>query len=210
MTSRDTDTEQLVDRAAVGDRSAMEQLMSRHRDRLRQMVSVRMDRRLAARVDPSDVVQETLAEAARKLPVFVRERSLPFYLWLRELAWEHLVTLYRRHVRAQRRAVTREEPAELKLSDESTIVLAYQLAPSGTSPSEQMMRSELRQRVRLALNRLAPKDREILVMRHLEQLEVGEIAAILGITEGAVMMRRLRAFERLRRLLNDGGSEPSR
>ena len=171
------------------------------------MIAVRMDTRLAARVDPSDVVQETLAEAAQKLPGYLRDRSIPFYPWLRELAWQHMVGLHRRHVRAQRRSVSREEPQWTGLSDESAMNLAGLLADGGTSPSRHLVREEIRDRVRSALEELSAGDREILVMRHLEQLQVAEIASILGISEGAVMMRRLRAFERLRRLLSDDQQE---
>src|SRR5205823_9047828 len=99
--------------ARRGDESAGHELLARHRDRLRRMVALRLDRRLAARLDPSDVVQEALADAARKLPAYLRDRPLPFYPWLRRLAWERLVKLHQRHVGAGRRSVTREEPPEL-------------------------------------------------------------------------------------------------
>src|SRR5947209_12664922 len=107
MTAVDTDF--LLNRAAAGDLGARDQLLGRHRDRLKRMVAVRADPRLAARVDPSDVVQEALADAARKLDGYLRDRPLPFYPWLRRLAWERIVLLHRRHVRAQRRSVTGEE-----------------------------------------------------------------------------------------------------
>jgi RNA polymerase sigma-70 factor (ECF subfamily) len=207
MGSDSGDAEDLVRRAAGGDSWAMNQLMDQHRSRLRRMVAVRMDPRLAARVDPSDVVQETLAEAAEKLPSYLQDRSLPFYPWLRELAWENLVRLHRQHVQAQCRSVTREQRQWMGLSDESAMTLAGQLVAGGTSPSGRLIREEVRDRVRSALDRLSSADREILVMRHLEQLQVSEIAAILRISEGAVMMRRLRAFERLRQLLTDQPQE---
>lgn len=200
--SQEAESANLLSRASRGDKEALNGLLTLYRVRLRRMVAIRMDPRLAARVDPSDVVQETLAEAARKLPRYVVERRLPFYPWLRELAWEHLVRLHRQHIGADRRSVLREEPAGPGLSQESIMELANQLAANGTSPSGQVIRKEMRERVRAALARLAPQDREILVMRHLEQLDVGEIAAILQISDKAVMMRRLRAFERLRRLLS--------
>src|SRR5262245_53645659 len=108
---RDGDTERLLQRAAAGDPAARDQLFTRHRDRLRRAIARRLDRRLAARVDPSDVVQEALADADRKLVGYLRDRPLPFYPWLRRLALERLVQLHRRHVRARKRSVTREEPA---------------------------------------------------------------------------------------------------
>ena len=179
----------------------MEGLLDRCRPRLRRMVAVRMDPRLASRVDPSDVVQETLVEAIRKLPDYITQRRLPFYSWLRELASERLARLCRRHIRAKLRSVTREERLDVRLSDESAVELASQLAASGSRPSGRIDRQEMQERVRTALERLAANDREILIMRHLEQLEIAEIAAILKISPQAVMMRRLRAFDRLRRLL---------
>ena len=101
------DTEQLLDRAGRGDATARQQLLARHRDRLRRMVALRLDRRLAARVDPSDIVQESLAEAHQHLSEYLRDRPLPFYAWLRQFAWERVAKQYERHVRAQRRSVTR-------------------------------------------------------------------------------------------------------
>jgi RNA polymerase sigma-70 factor (ECF subfamily) len=197
------DTNELVERAGQGDVPARHQLLVRHRARLRKMVAIRLDRRLAARVDPSDVVQETLAEADRRLDDYLRDRSLPFYPWLRRIAGERLIDLYRRHVRARHRSVEREEPWALPLPGESANALVDRLAASGTSPSRNLLRQELRQRVRAALEQLGAHDREILVLRHLEQLSVAEAAAALGITERAAKARHMRALTRLRTLFDD-------
>ena len=202
MPSGEAQIRELVDQAVRGDRRAADQLMTRYQGRLRRMVAVRIDPRMVGRVDPSDVVQETLTEAARRLSDFLKDESLPFYAWLRKLAWGHLAQLHRRHVQAHRRSVYREEPRWAGLSDESALVLASRLTANGTSPSGHMVREELRARLRSALDELADNDREVLVMRDLEQLKVVEIAAILGISEAAVKMRRARAFERLRQLLS--------
>src|SRR4051812_12159450 len=113
------DTDELLRRTADGDPAARGRLLTRHRARLRKMVGYRLDRRLAPRVDPSDVVQDVLAEAARRLPDYLRDRPLPFYPWLRQLAADRLADLYRRHVGAERRSVLREEPGVLALPDES-------------------------------------------------------------------------------------------
>ena len=201
-TPPDLDTDQLLERAGQGDASARQKLLARHRQRQRQMVALRMDHRLAARVDPSDVVQETLAEAVRQLSDYLRRLPLPVYPWLRQLAWQHLVELHRRHVGAGKRSVLREERRP-PLPDESALELAERLLDRGSSPSAGLLRRERQERLLAALERLSESDREVLVLRHLEQLATPDIAAVLGVSEGAVYTRHLRALERLRRLLGD-------
>ena len=203
VAEHDPDTDELVEQARGGDREARQQLLVRHRGRLRQMVALRMDRRLRARVDPSDVVQEALADAAQELSDYLRQRPLPFYPWLRQLAWERLIDLHRRHVYSKKRSISREDPEFLALPEESAVQLAQRLLAPGSSPSERLVRDELRGRVQAALAQLAPRDREVLVLRHLEQLSTQHTAAILGITQGAVKTRHLRALERLRGLLGE-------
>jgi RNA polymerase sigma-70 factor (ECF subfamily) len=203
MVAQPPDTDWLIEQASRGQSAACQELLLRHRERLRRMVAVRMDRRLAPRIDPSDVVQETLALAARKLSVYLRDRPLPFYPWLRSIAWERLVKLHQKHLQAQRRSVTREEPRLPRLSDGSAMDLAKRLVDSGTSPSFNLARKELRGQVQNALGRLRPPEREILVMRYLEQLSNKEIAAALGISEGALKMRHLRALTALKTILAD-------
>jgi RNA polymerase sigma-70 factor (ECF subfamily) len=193
----DADTEHLLARAAAGDIDARDRLLARHRDRLRRMIAVRADPRLAARVDPSDVVQDTLAEAAGKLDGFLRTRPLPFYPWLRRLALERLAALHRRHVQARRRSVTREAD-RMDLPDGSALELADHLFARQSSPSARLRREELQTRVRSALAALREADREVLVLRHLEGLPAKEIAAVLGTSEGAVHTRHVRALHRLR------------
>jgi RNA polymerase sigma-70 factor (ECF subfamily) len=165
------------------------------------MIGVRLDPRLAARLDPSDVVQEALAEAARHLDDYLRDPPLPFYPWLRQFAWERLAKAHRQHIHARRRSIACEEHPEMHLSHESVRELAQRLISDGTSPSRQVARDEERQRVRAALAELEPRDREVLVMRHLEQMETDEIAAALGISAGAVRNRQYRALLRLRAAL---------
>ncbi|HEX5269050.1 MAG TPA: sigma-70 family RNA polymerase sigma factor [Gemmataceae bacterium] len=201
------DTEDLLRQAEHGDRGARDGLLARHRDRLRKMIAWRLDRRLAARVDPSDVVQEVLVEASRKLDRYLRERPLPFFPWLRALAGEHLATLHRRHVRARGRSVLREEPGLLNLPDESAAELAARLASMSSSPTRRALQREQRERVRQALDRLSDRDREVLVLRNLEQLSVADTAEVLRISAGAVKVRHLRALERLRALLAEQDEE---
>jgi RNA polymerase sigma-70 factor (ECF subfamily) len=197
-----TDTEQLLERVAEGDDLARGQLLQRHRQRLRGMIALRLDRRLRPRVDPSDVLQEALAMAAVHLSDYVRERPLPFYPWLRQLAWEKLVQLHRRHIHAGKRSVRREDAA-LPLPDESAVQLADRLASRGSSPSAWLNHAEMRHRVQSALARLSERDREVLVLRYLEHLSTREIAAVLGLAEAGVKTRQLRALQRLRDLLGD-------
>ncbi len=204
------DTEALLQQASQGDSDARGRLLERHRGRLRKMVAWRLDRRLAARIDPSDLVQEVLAEADRKLERYLRERPLPFLPWLRQLAWEQLAALHRRHVRAERRSVRREEPGVLALPDESAAELAGRLVDSASSPTQHVVREEMRQRVRQALARLSERDREVLTLRHLEELSVADTAEVLGISEGTAKVRHLRALQRLRALLDEEPGEEGR
>jgi RNA polymerase sigma-70 factor (ECF subfamily) len=196
------DTDQLIQLARRGDSSARDGLLARHRPRLRRLVRLHLDPRLGVRVDPSDVVQEALAEAARRLEEYLHRPPLPFYPWLRQITLDHLVDLRRRHLRARKRSVAREEPDVLSLPDESAAELAAQLIDLGSSPSRHLLREELRERVRAALERLPAGDQEVLVLRHLEQMPVREVAAVLGVGEGAVRMRLVRALGRLRDLLD--------
>lgn len=200
MVSARSDTDELLDRSQAGDRAARDQLLARHRRRLRRMVAIRLDRRLAARVDPSDVVQEALADAARHLDAFLRDRPMPYYLWLRRLAWVRLDKLRRRHT-AGKRDVAREEPPELP--DASALELAERLLAPDTGPAAAVIRSEQRQQVRAALDRLPASDREVLVLRFLERLSTAEAATVLGVGPGTVKVRLFRALDRLRGRLGD-------
>jgi RNA polymerase sigma-70 factor (ECF subfamily) len=165
------------------------------------MVAVRLDRRLAARVDPSDIVQEALLEAAARLDEYLRARPIPFYPWLRRIAGARLADAHRRHVRAGRRSVGREEPPALP--SESVLELADRLLSPSGGPSASLRRRERRDRVRAALAALPERDREVLVLRFLEDLSTADAAAVLGVGEGAVKMRLMRALQRLRDVLGE-------
>jgi RNA polymerase sigma-70 factor (ECF subfamily) len=206
MAQTPSDTEELLRRVAQGDVSAQGALLQRHRDRLRHLIVLRLDRRLRARIDPSDVIQETLAEAAQKLADYIRNRPLPFYPWLRRLAWERLVRLHRWHLRTRKRNIEREQVG-LPLPDESAVQLADRLAWRGSSPSARLLRDERRGRVQAALASLREGDREVLVLRYLEHLSILEIAAVLGLAESGVKTRQLRALRRLGDLLGDDLAE---
>jgi RNA polymerase sigma-70 factor, ECF subfamily len=171
------------------------------------MVALRLDPRLAARLDPSDVVQDTLAEADRRLDDYLRQPPIPFYPWLRQIACDRLGQEYRRHIRADKRSVTREESPPA-LPGGSALELADRLLDRGTGPSESLRREERRQRVRRALEALPEPEREVLALRYLEQMSAREVGAVLDLTEDAAKKRALRALRRLQSLL--GASEGGR
>lgn len=201
MDANDEEPVELIERAAQGDAAATQQLLTKYRGRLRQMVAVRLDRRLAARFDPSDVVQEAFVEIVQRLPEYLRTRPMPLYPWLRHITWEQLTHLHTRHLGARKRTPLREEQLGGGLSDASVMLLARRVAAVQSSPSRHAIRNEEQARVRLALEQLESGDRELLILKYLEQLRTREIATVLQIGEGAVRMRHLRALERLRELL---------
>jgi RNA polymerase sigma-70 factor (ECF subfamily) len=200
VSKKASDTAILVERAGRGDHVAGQELLVRFQDRLMRMVAVRLDRRLAGRVDPADIVQEALLDAAQNLEEYIRTKPLPFYPWLRQFAWQRLSKLHRHHLGTQRRDAGREQSWDGALPDRSAALLAQRILSNGSSPSRQAIRSELKVRVQAALARLSPRDREVLVLRHLEQMTTAEIAATLAISEAAVKKRHVRALERLREL----------
>jgi RNA polymerase sigma-70 factor (ECF subfamily) len=203
MGHSDSQTETLVERAAGGDAAARAELLERYRERLRRMVAMRLDKRISARVDPSDIVQDAMRDAFRRLPEYFADPQISFYPWLRQIAWDRLVDMYRTHVEAERRSVLREHPGVPSLNDESVAELAQSIVTSSINPGRRAMLAEMQERTKAALMQLKPHDREILVLRHLEQLGVEEIAGVLGISQTAVTSRHLRALQRLRRLLGD-------
>lgn len=166
------------------------------------MIVVRMDPRLSRRVDPSDVVQDSMAIALRRLPRYLREQPLPFYPWLRAIAWNRLIDIHRKHLRTGLRAVHREHGEDVSLSDRSARLLADRLRSLTSAPSARMMREELRHRVRDAMLQLPESLREVLILRHLEDMSVSEVAAVTGVSEGTVKSRQFRAVAQLRELLD--------
>ena len=186
----------LLRHAGEGDQLALTALFTRHRERLRRMVLLRLNRRLVGRLDPSDVVQETLLQAARDLPAYLREPPLPFFLWLRHIATQKLVDTHRRHLGAQMRDAGREISLDYG-TDANSASLAIQLLGNLTGPSQAALRAELQANLQEALDKLEPLDREVLALRHFEQLSNVESARVLEITEWAASKRYLRALERL-------------
>jgi RNA polymerase sigma-70 factor (ECF subfamily) len=193
MTRNLESTETLLDRADRGDRSAIGSLLERHRGRLKRLVARRLNRRLRARIDASDVVQESLADASRRLPEYLRGRPMGFFPWLRRLALQRLGWSRRVHLVARRRSVKREATD----GPVKAAVDLFALQGSSTSPSGYAMRDEECSRVRAAGASLAEIDREILALRYHERLPFAEIAARLGIALSTASMRHVRAIERL-------------
>jgi RNA polymerase sigma-70 factor, ECF subfamily len=148
-------------------------------------------------------VQEVLKDAHARLAEYLADPKIPFYPWLRRIAWDRLVDMYRTHIGAERRSVLKEQPGIPKLNDESVAELANSIVTSSFNPVRRAMLAEMSARTKAALIELRPQDREILVLRYLEQLGVEEIASVLGISQTAVTSRHLRALQRLRRLLGD-------
>jgi RNA polymerase sigma-70 factor (ECF subfamily) len=199
-------THELLQNAGAGDGDAVNRLMERHRESLRRMVQMRLDRALGARVDASDIVQDVLWEASRRLSDYIRDGKLPFHLWLRELAKDHLIDAHRRHRKAQRRSVDRERPLVAEFADRSSLDLAGQLRDNELTPAAAAIRKELGMRFLSALDQLAEEDAEIVLMRHYEQLTSSETAQALGLSPAAAGMRYLRALRRLRAILGERSS----
>jgi RNA polymerase sigma-70 factor (ECF subfamily) len=167
------------------------------------MIALRMDRRLQSRIDASDVIQEAYLEAWTRLAEYLRAPSMPFFLWLRFLTAQRLVTLHRKHLGVQMRDPSLEVSLyHGGLPQTSSAALAAQLLGQDTRPSEAAMRAEMRVRLQDALNSMDPIDREVLALRHFEQLSRAEIAHLLGIRDSAVSKRYIRALKRLKDLLS--------
>lgn len=197
MDESNQELEALSELASRKEQQGIRDLLMKHRPRLRRMVAARLDPQLAGRVDPSDIVQEVFLEAVKKIPEYVQNPPLPVYPWLRQLAVHRLSATYQFHYHAQRRSVTREDHVDLGLSDNSIAQLAGRLVSPTSSPSQRAGKRELQRQVREALDRLPLLDREVLVLRFVEQLTNRQTAVILGISAEAVGMRRVRALRRL-------------
>lgn len=201
------DTQQLLDAAQAGDAAARERLWTRHRGALHKLVALRLDRGIQGRVDVSDVVQDALVEADRRLEEYLRQgSSMPFHLWLRQIARDRMIDAHRRHRGAERRSIDREQapPSPSLFTDRSAFDLAAQLRDGRElTPAAALLQRELEARFREALEKVDPMDREILELRHIEQLSNRDTAVALGLSEPAAGMRYLRALRRLRALLEE-------
>jgi RNA polymerase sigma-70 factor (ECF subfamily) len=195
----DLATRDRLRKAAAGDNAAWAALLADHHDRLRRMVALRLDHRLQGRVDPSDVLQDTYLEAVAQLPEYLADPKMPLFLWLRYLTGHRLGRVHRQHLGTQARDAGREVSLYRgPMPEASSAALAAHLLGKEARPSEVAMMAERRLRLQEALNCLDPLDREVLALRHFEQLSRAEAANLLGISEAATGKRYLRALERLR------------
>lgn len=203
MTEKGTTTEDLLQRAKDGDASALGVLFEHYRDRLRKMVRLRLDRRVAGRLDPSDVLQDAYLDVTQRFPEYITAPAVPFYVWLRALTGQRLIDLHRRHLGAK----MRDAGQEISLCtgawpQASSASLAQQLLAGLTSPTQAAIRSEMQLRLQESLNGMDPIDREVVVLRHFEELNNLDTAAVLGIEPSAASKRYLRAIRRLKAILD--------
>jgi RNA polymerase sigma-70 factor, ECF subfamily len=194
------ETRALLTRLEQGDRQSLDRLLARHRDGLRTFVQHHLDPQLQARVDPSDVVQDAQWEVSRRIDDFLKRRPMPFHVWVRKTAYQRLLNLQRDH-RRDRRSVGRELP----LPDRSGMMLALPFISRVPSPSQALVAREFAQRVVRAVGELSKTDREILLMRHAEDLPYEEIACLLEIEPAAARKRYGRALIRLQKVLSEHG-----
>ncbi len=203
MIGDSSDIDDLLRRAGAGDAEALAGLFDRYRERLEQMVRLRLDRRLFGRLDPSDVLQEAYLDLAKRFPEYAAKPTLPFFLWLRWLTGQRLIDLHRQHLGTKMRDAGQEVSLYRgALPQASSESLAAQLLGKLTSPSQAAIRVETQIRVQEAINSMDPMDREVLVLRHFEMLSNQETAKVLGISKKAASNRYVRALERLKEILS--------
>ncbi|MFO0891400.1 MAG: sigma-70 family RNA polymerase sigma factor [Isosphaeraceae bacterium] len=197
-------TDDLVQRAARGEEGALAELFDGYRGRLRRMVKLRLDRRLQGRVDPSDVLQDAYLDLSRKLEEYTARPAVPFFLWLRLVVGERLLRVHRQHLGAAMRDAEREISLNQGgMPQASSASLAAQLLGRFTSASRAVARAEQQQQLQDALNEMDAIDREVIALRHFEELSNDEVATVLGLTKGAASKRYVRAMLRLKARIGD-------
>ncbi|HVS10507.1 MAG TPA: sigma-70 family RNA polymerase sigma factor [Planctomycetota bacterium] len=201
--------EELIARVREGDAGALSEMLAASRPGLLRMVELRMDRGRRRRFEPEDVVQEALVEATRRLDEWRAQERYAFPLWLRLLTAQALAKAHRHHEQTQKRDAAREDALEPYGTSVSAFNAAAWLVSSATSPTEAARRTEVRERLAAALEALEPLDREILLLRHFEELSNADAAAELGIEPAAASKRFARALQRLRPLLRELSPDPS-
>jgi RNA polymerase sigma-70 factor (ECF subfamily) len=192
----------LIGKAQSGDRQAFSELFSLHRKRLRRMVSLRLDRRLQGKIDPSDVLQEAFLDVFRRQSEYLLDPRMPPFLWLRILTGQRLLALHRKHLGTQMREAGREVSLQTgAMPHADSMSLANLLLGRLTSPSLAAVRAEMQVKLQDILNAMDPIDREVLVLRHFEELSNNETAEILGLQKAAASNRYVRALNRLTDIL---------
>ncbi len=201
--SESGETAELLKRAVDGDENALNELFSRYRDRLKRMVHLRLSRRLQGRVDDSDVIQEAYIDVSRRLSEYQQDPQLPFFLWLRYITGLKLTEVHRRHLGTQMRDAGQEVSLHRgALPEANSVSLAAHLLGTMTSPSQAAVKAETRIYVQEALNGMDPLDREVLALKHFEQLSTSEMAQVLGLSKAGAGSRYLRAIKRLRKIMS--------
>jgi RNA polymerase sigma-70 factor (ECF subfamily) len=196
MATDDSATSQLLKRVQNGDSTARDQLFRLHRPHVSQFVAHRCPQNVRQRIDDSDVVQDVLLHAARRLDDYVERRPMPFRLWLLKTAYERLIDIKRFHIDAERRTVRRE----VILPEDSSQAIIFGLV-NVDDPASRSLRDEVQRKVREELQSLNPLDQQILMMRYVEEMPYDEIACILGIEAAAARKRHTRAIVRLGKIM---------
>jgi RNA polymerase sigma-70 factor (ECF subfamily) len=199
-------TQVLLDRVRDGDKAAINGLLSRHREAIKRMIDRRMDRVVQHRVDASDIVQDVMLEANRRLGDYLANPTMPFQLWLRHMARDRLIDAHRRHRVAANRSVDREVSLSAGGGDDRSAADGVAgIADRELTPAAAATWHELERRFAAAVEQLEDDDRQIVLLRHFEHLSTADAAAALGLSKPAAGMRYLRAMRRLRVLLEGGG-----
>lgn len=199
----DVDPEE-IELLRSGGSDQFAEVFSRYEDRLQRMIRFRLDRRLYGRVDSADVLQEVWLDASKRVTEYVANPVVPVFIWLRQIAWQTIIDLHRRHLGAQKRSVANEVALGAGgggNQEDTSLSIAARLAGDLTSPSQAAMRDERMQQLRQALAEMDEIDREVLALRHFEELGNNEVAEILGIQKTAASNRYVRALKRLKEVL---------
>ena len=191
----------LLRHAQTGNEDALNEVLIKHRDRLKRMISVRMNQKLQSRIDASDVIQDTFIEASRALNAYLENPKMPVFIWLRHLAGEKLIQAHRLHLGAQKRAAGREQRIFGGAPQATSQSIAIQLAGNVTSPSQAAEKKEANDQLMEALESMDEIDREILTLRHFEHLSSRETAEIVGMNHEAVRKRYIRALDKMQKIL---------
>ena len=195
---------ELIKRLRQGNEEALAELFAKYRDRMHRMIDFRLDRRLRSRTDASDVLQESYLDAVQRVNHFIKNPAIPFSVWLRLIVGQRLIEVHRRHLGAKKRDAAREiSMNDVRSTFASSANIAIHLTGHLTSPSQAAINAESMFRLEEALNTMTDMDREVLVLRHFEDLSNNEVAEILSIGKTAASNRYVRALKRLKEILSE-------